>query len=375
MLGHIRRRGNRWQASVEVPRRNRKRKRIYRTFGTERGARFWIAERHVAVETKTFVPPSACTVAEAFDKWAQTRRQHPSTRRVYDSYGIRIVTDLGSLPIQSISISLVEGFAAGLATAPRLDHRPGVLSDRTVDHVIRQLKAFFAWAMKNGHIPRDPAVDLPRVKEIFSREMTILTIDQTVDMLAAALGKPVEGALWLAVMAGLRRGEALGLSWADVDFDAGRIRVLRSFSVAPLGPRLNPTKTLSSRRTIKLADDTLIALARIRAGQEARLGSLPVVVCPSPTGDAWDPSRFSHAFKRFLADAHMRPMRFHDLRHTHASQLIAADVHMKAISVRLGHKNIRITMDLYGHLLPGVEEMAVTKLQNLYNSAAGRPAA
>ena len=228
MQGNIRRRGNRWQASVEVPSQDGTYRWIYRTFTTEREACFWIAERHVAVAAGAYGPASSRTVAEAFDRWAQTRRQDPSTRQVYDSYATRIVTDLGSLPIQSISISLVEGFAAGLATAPRLDHRPGVLSDGTVDYVIGRLRAFFAWALKHGYISRDPAVDLPRLRRITSREMTILTIDQTVDMLAAALGKPVEGALWLGVMAGLRRGEALGLSWADVDLDAGRIWVRRS---------------------------------------------------------------------------------------------------------------------------------------------------
>ena len=148
---------------------------------------------------------------------------------------------------------------------------------------------------------------------------------------------------------------------------------LQALSIAAHGLQLKPTKTRP--RTVKLADDMLIALARIRADQEARFGSLPDVVCPSPTGIAWNPFSFSHSFRRFLADAHMRPMVFYDLRQTHASQLIAAGVDIVAISVRLGHSDINSTMRLWGHLLPDVEEMAATKLQNLYNSIPGRPAA
>lgn len=375
MPGNIRRRGNRWQASVEVPRRDGKRSRVYRTFKSEREANYFVSERHLAVATGSFIPPSACTVAEAFEQWAETRRQDSSTRRVYDSYAARTLAEFGRLPIQSLSTPMLERFVAQLATAPRLDRRPGRLSDRTIDHVIRQLKAFLAWAKNHDYIARDPAAPLPRVARIQGREMTILDVDRTRVMLDAARGTLMEGPLWLGVMAGLRRGEALGLGWSDVDLAAGRIRVAHSLSMTPDGPRLGPTKTLSSRRTVRLSDDTIGVLARIRSEQEARFGLLPDYVCPSTTGGAWHPSRFSHDFARFLVDARMRPMRFHDLRHTHASQLIAADVHIKAISTRLGHANIQITMNLYGHLLPGVEEMAVAKLQHLFDRGRSQPPA
>lgn len=368
MPGNVRRRGNRWQASVEVPRTEGKRLRIYSSFKTEREANVWISDRYISVAVGTFVPRSAMTLAEVYSDYAALRMQAASTIQAYDSYSERMITTFGRVALQGISTPMLERFIASLVKAERLDGRPGRLSRRAIDHNIRQVKAFFAWANKRKYVERNVAADIPRLARVRSHAMVILTVPETKVMLSAAAGSPLEAGLWLAAFGGLRRGEVLGLPWRNVDLVRRYLTVHDSFSMTPDGPELKDSKSDSSSRTIKLASKAVQALERVRSRQLETYGFLPDYVCTLPTAARqWHPNKFSNAFSDFLSRSGMRHMRFHDLRHTHAAQLIAAGAHIKTISARLGHSKIYITMDLYGHLMPGVEDGAVSMLEALYD--------
>jgi 5-methylcytosine-specific restriction endonuclease McrBC GTP-binding regulatory subunit McrB len=84
------------------------------------------------------------------------------------------------------------------------------------------------------------------------------------------------------------------------------------------------------------------------------------LVCPRPGGALWPPDAFSTAFSAFVRRSEMKPFRFHDLRHSHASHLLRAGVHPKDVSERLGHSSVGITLDTYSHVLPGMQQDAVT---------------
>lgn len=369
MPGSVRRRGHRWQASVEVPRRNGKRGRIYRSFKSEREGTLWIADRHLSVANGTFVPPSAMTLSEALEEWFSSARSSASTRRINRSFAQRLVNEFGGLALQSISLPMLERYVARLSDAVRLDGRPGGLSDTTIDHHVRILKSFFKWAKARGLIARDAALAIPRIRPQPGQGMAILTVAELKTILHVAEGTEMEAPIAFAGLAGLRRGEAIGVGWQDVDLERGIVRVERSISQTPQGPKVGPPKTKSSRRTLMLSSDAIHLLTRVRNRKVAELGSVPEFVCTLRNGHRWSPGYFGDRFRDFLVKNNFRHMRFHDLRHTHASHLIAAGVHIKVISSRLGHKNIQITMDLYGHLIPGVEDSAIVQLQALFEAA------
>ena len=160
----------------------------------------------------------------------------------------------------------------------------------------------------------------------------------------------------LAIHTGLRRGELLGLRWGDLDLQKGLLFVRRSLTRVRQGESYviqeGPTKSRSSRRTIDLSPDIVQALLRHPAGDDPTRD----YVFRSRTGGPIDPSNLDTSFRRDLAAAGLPEVRFHDLRHTHASLLIAAGVHPKAIQARLGHASIQTTLNIYGHLMPSAFE-------------------
>lgn len=134
------------------------------------------------------------------------------------------------------------------------------------------------------------------------------------------------------------------------------------------GFRFKSPKTHRSRRSVALPATTVEALRLHRAAQaEERLALGPVwdehgLVFPRPSGAPWPPDVFSTAFCAFVRRSGMRPFRFHDLRHTHATHLLKAGVHPKIVSERLGHSGVGITLDTYSHVLPGMQQDAVRLL-------------
>jgi integrase len=166
----------------------------------------------------------------------------------------------------------------------------------------------------------------------------------------------------------MRRGELVGLQWADVDLDAGVLAVRRSrVSVAHAVHESDP-KTRSSRRTISL-DARLVAVLRAhrRRELEERLAWGPAwtdtgYVFVREDGFPLHPERVTVLFGRLVAAAGVSTLRLHDLRHTSASLPLAAGVHPKIVSERLGHSNVSITLDLYSHVIPGLQAEAAEQL-------------
>ena len=176
-------------------------------------------------------------------------------------------------------------------------------------------------------------------------------------------------ALWVLVLAtGMRRGELAGLRWVDVDLDAGVLAVRRSrVSVSYLVHESDP-KTRSSRRTISL-DTRVIAVLRAhrRLQLEERLAwgaawTDTGYVFTREDGYPLHPERITVLFGRLVESCGLSRVRLHDLRHSSASLILAAGVHPKIVSERLGHSSTSITLDLYSHVIPGLQEEAAAKL-------------
>ncbi|TDA65526.1 MAG: site-specific integrase [Clostridia bacterium] len=206
-------------------------------------------------------------------------------------------------------------------------------------------------------------------------------MNQVRKLLAATEGTPLYVIVYLAVNTGLRRGELLGLKWEDVDMGVGVAYIRRVLQkVGGHGYVFREPKTPKSRRSVALAPSVVEVLKKHRARQaEEKLlmgedyNDLGLVLA-QPDGSPINPSTLSGQFRRLAAKAGLHGLRFHDLRHTHATLTLKAGVHPKIVSERLGHSSVGITLDTYSHVLPGLQEEAARKLdEQLFGTASSRP--
>jgi integrase len=180
--------------------------------------------------------------------------------------------------------------------------------------------------------------------------------------------------LLLALTTGMRRGELLALRWADVDLERGSLRVLRTVDYLPhYGFVEERPKTRKSRRNILLAPVVIEALRQHRKEQEqlrAQVGEAWVekdLVFTNLWGDYLSPNALLKAFARLIKQAGLRPIRFHDLRHSTASILMTLGIHPKVIQELLGHSTIQLTLDTYTEVLPNIQRAVVEKWQEVFN--------
>ncbi len=205
-----------------------------------------------------------------------------------------------------------------------------------------------------GYLDANPShyAERPRGED---QEMQILTPAEIHRLLAHA-GESVRTLLLCAVMTGMRRGELLGLRWEDVDFEGNRIHVRRALW---RGKFVTP-KSKRSRRSIDMTRTVKEALARLPSRFRGEL-----VFC-AEKGTPIDPENFTKRdWARALRRSGLRRIRFHDLRHTYASLLIAQGAHPKYIQAQLGRASIQTTLDRYGHLMPDIHEAEARKLDRL----------
>ena len=172
-------------------------------------------------------------------------------------------------------------------------------------------------------------------------------------------------------MTGVRRGELLGLSWDAVDLDAGRLAITRTLIEGRGAPQFSEPKTKRGRRSVALDAGTVDALREHRERQlDERLAWGPayephdLVFCREDGTPIW-PRTFSRFFDHHVRDAGLPKIRLHDLRHTHATLALEAGVHPKVVQERLGHSSIAITLDIYSHAIPAMQEDAAETIAAL----------
>ena len=188
-----------------------------------------------------------------------------------------------------------------------------------------------------------------------------------------ARGDRLEALFVVAVTCGLRLGELLGLRWGDIDLEARRLTVRRQLQRARDGSGLvfSPTKN-KKNRTIRLGNHGIEALKahRQRQSEERRLakGLLPEsdLVFVTTQGTPLDPSNLvARSFKPLLRRAGLPDIRFHDLRHVCATLLLSQGVSVKVVQEVLGHSSVSVTMDVYSHVLPDMQEKAAAAMDGL----------
>jgi len=381
MAGHIKRitpegvKPEKWQVVVEAGRGvNRKRKRIKKVFvGGQRAAKNELLRLSTELETGLYVHQKKWTLAQYLEHWLETYGRPnlaPSTYASYERIICKHISlELGQTPLDKIQPMQIQAYYSKKLQNGRRDGAGG-LSARTVQYHHRVLREALHHAVKWRILVRNPAdaCEAPRPDR---PEMSVLDPKDVSTLLEITLEHPDRDIFITAIFTGMRQGELLGLRWQDVDFTKRVVRIQQSVGYIPkLGFVFREPKTKRSRRQVVLPQIAVDALTRRKkqvAADKLLIGAdlykgLDLVFCTN-VGAPLDPSGLSRRFKRIAAKLNAPKLRFHDLRHTHATLLLSQGVHPKVVQERLGHESINITLDTYSHVLPGMQEDAVAKLE------------
>jgi integrase len=304
------------------------------------------------------------TVGDYLERWLKDVEEtvRRSTFEGYE-YAVRphIAPALGHIKLKDLTPAHLRSFYRDRlesGRAPATVHKLHVVLHKA-------LKA----AVADGLIPRNVAAEL-KLPRITREEIDPLTEKQARLFLEAGRGDRLEALYVLALNTGMRQGELLALKWDDVDLERGALRVRRTLTHANKAFVLGEPKTKNSRRTIRLtthAVDALRAHLSHQFQEIEEMGSLYQpggLIFATKTGTIINPSNLrNRSFKPLLKRAGLPTIRFHDLRHTCATLLLGRDVNAKVVSETLGHSSISITLDIYSHLLPDMQEKAANALE------------
>lgn len=277
-----------------------------------------------------------------------------------------VVPALGDVPLRRLRAEHLEGFYRRLLESGRA--RGGGLSPKTVVEVHAMLRSALRTALRKRLVRVNVADDAvaPRLASIARPVMRSWTAEQLRAFLAAAREHRLGPALHLAAATGMRRGEICGLGWSDVDLPAARVSVNRALHLTRGRLIEVPVKTRTSRRSVNLDAATVEILTTWHHDQHDLGRSLhdgPVFT--GARGGRLNPDTLSQTFDRLAATVPVPRIRLHDLRHTHATLLIAAGVPVKVVSERLGHASPAFTMITYQHVLPGMQADAAARFAAL----------
>lgn len=241
----------------------------------------------------------------------------------------------------------------------------------TVLKIHTVVKCMLSYATITGLIQKNPANQIILLREP-TPEMKILDESQVSKLLVTASGNRLAGLYHLAVTTGMRQSEILGLKWIDLDWVNHTIKVERQL-IRPDNSevKFSPPKTKFGKRTLYLGDKCIEVLRnhydfqhedRMDQGEQWVENGL---IFTTSVGTPIHARNLLRYFKKLLRDAGLPEIRFHDLRHTAASIMLNHGIPVIIVSRRLGHARPSITLDIYGHLIPNMDEVAAQKIDEL----------
>jgi integrase len=363
MRGHIRKRGrNSFEIKYDIDRADGRRQTRYRSFkGTRREATAELNRLLAQVADGGHVDPSKVTVAEYLRSRLEIwRAKGEVSAKPAERYGqlIRAQVEpfIGATPLQKLTEEEVEWWHTKLLTEGRHDKTGGV-STRTIRDAHRVVSKALSEAVRHKLVPRNVCTFQPPPK-VVSKKMRILTPEQVAGFADLLDGHELAALAVTALFTGMRRGELLALNWGNVDFAAKIIRVRKALEETnERGVQIKETpKTEAGVRDIKLPDiviETLQAHRKhlLERRMQLGLGKLTDTdwVFPNGEGSLRSPDQVSDDWGELSRELGLG-ISFHELRHTHASQLIDEGIDVVMISKRLGHATPSVTLTTYAHL-------------------------
>jgi integrase len=371
MRGHIRERGrNHWYAVIDIrdPITGKRRRKWHSLPDCKgkRQAETACSRLVTEMQRGTYLEPGRCTVALFLARWIDYQQNHvtPRTIEYYHENTKNLLPLIGNVTLAKLSPAVV----AQVYTNALKRHSPV-----SVLMVHRVLSAALRQAVKWQLLSANPcdAVTAPRVER---RQTRVLDADGAAVLIEAARPRAMFMPILLGVMCGLRRGELAALTWHHVDLDAARLQITVSAEQTSQGVRIKSPKSGRSR-VVAMPALVVEELRRHRLKQAEELLRLGVrqsddtYVCLQPNYKPWAPWNLSSTFAKLIKTTGLPRIRLHDLRHSHATHLLVANVHPKIVQERLGHANIGITMNLYSHVMPGMQDEAASRVDAVLRGA------
>ena len=361
----FRRKDGLWAAEVTLP----SGKKMTKYSKVQKVVRDWLQEQQNGLRQGIWSDAESVTVQTFLERYKADVVLHTLRPKTQETYTIiidtHLVPEIGRIKLNAL----------------RPDHLQKLYSDklkagksrRTVQHIHAVVHRALTHAVKWGLVPRNvaDAVEAPRPQQ---KPPEMLTEAQALSFLDYVKDDPLYP-LWLTLFStGMRKGEVLGLRWSDVDMAAGIIHVSQvAQAVHKRGTMISEPKTDQSRRSIGLPPMTVAAL-KVHKERTARYQDFEyfkdqdLVFC-TKRGTPFGSRNLLTYFHRALVKAGLPTVTLHSLRHLHATMLLKAGLHPKIVQSRLGHSQIGMTMDLYSHVMPGMDEKATDEISRVLGAA------
>lgn len=369
MRGHIAKKGNRYYAVIYEgidPATGKGRHRWHAAGPTRKEAERMLADLVKRHHDGDYRPPDKITLGEYLERWLPTQRQ-PLAASTFSSYErnirLHVLPYIGSISLQRLAPEDLDSLYATLLAEGRHNKDGGPLAAKTVRLVHAVIHKALADAHRKGSVPRNIAdlADAPKISASARPHMRAWNADELRRFFELIEDHPLYAAFYVKANTGMRRGEVLGLTWGIIDFDNARLSVTQNVTAPDYQIIVSDVKSAQSLRTIDLDERTVQVLRSWRKRQlelylqtGARADDSGFVFAKL-NGDPLHPDFFSQSFERLVAKLDLPRIRFHDLRHTHATLLLKAGVPVKVVSERLGHASVAFTMQVYQHVLPGMQ--------------------
>lgn len=371
MRGHIKERSpGRWAIVLDVrdPDTGERKRKWHSFAGTKRQAQSECARLITEIKTGSYIEPAKTTVAEFFDIWlvhVESAVSPKTQERYSDILKLNLEPLIGSVVLSKLKTNRIDAaFAQALKTGRR-DGKGG-LSPRTVHHMRRVLVRCLNQAVTWDLLAKNPAI-ATKAPKVEIAPMVVYDAGQISELLEIAVSSRIYPAVLLAVMCGLRRGEVTALRWKHVNFETAQLSVVEATEQVKTNIRHKAPKS-GHGRTVAISRTVIDELQRLRAKQAEELLQLGVrltdesFVYAQFDGAPVKPDSLTDAWTRLTRATALPKIRFHDLRHTHATQMLAIGVNPKIASERLGHSKVGITLDLYSHVMPGMQADAAEQV-------------
>jgi integrase len=334
------------------------------SYSTKREAEKSEREALTKRDKGTLVDPSTITVGELLQAWLQEKR-HDVTGNTYTSYRITIekhlIPAIGGLKLQSLRANVIQA----QYTMWRDSAKP--LSPQTIRLCHMRLVQALDMAVRLNMIPVNMVRGTVKAPGKQNKKPDVWSPEEAAAFLVVAKDDWHHPLWHILLLEGMRRGEALGLRWSDLDLDKGTAHlsqtVVPDFSNKGLALIQSRTKTAAGSRQVRLTPETITALKEHRKVWLARKlaasewANHDLIVC-TRDGKPINPNNVGRSFDRMTKKAELPRITVHSLRHTSATLLLRAGIPAKVVAERLGHKNVNLTLDRYSHVTGDMQETA-----------------
>ena len=376
--GSIKRSGSTWGFVLDIGRSNGRRQQVRkRGFRTRKDAQTALNDALAELQHGTYVRPRRITLESYLDDWLASLAI--AGRRPTTIAGYRRLIRIHVKPALGRHGASSRSPRSTSIASTRSSRRPGAPADGARCRRARSARRTccigkaLGDAERKGLLQRNVArlASPPSASSARSPEMKVWTPEQLRTFLDFVATDSHGSMLRLAALTGLRRAELCGLRWQDVDLDSARLVVRQAITTVDHEPTVGDVKSTRSRRVIDLDPVTVNVLRAQRKHQleERLLGGAEWVdsglVFSMPDGRGWHPDVITRAFARLVERSGLPRIRLHDLRHSHATHLLAAGTNVRVTSERLGHASVAFTLDVYGHVLPGQQADAAAAVAAL----------